>query len=1012
MADKTIILSKDPSQLCQEIPLIEGDNNTYVIRFVAPRYSGGVDLANLTWGVNIKNATLEQGFVNLSLATSDDSAVYIDWNVGSFATVLHGSSFCTIEGRNNSNSAHPVWKSSVVTLRVGRAISADDIIDGSDIDSITEIAENVAESIVNNSVRYDTSQSLNSTQKTTARTNIGAVSQDEVQQAVATETSAREAAVAAEATAREAADNEIYDVISNVIKTIDLDNYSTTEIGKYVTINGSVASDSNYNYTVVDMNKGDRLVADIFGSVSVATLSLAYENNFQLLERGIGAFNKYEYIAQRNCSVAISYRAGSTPHSAYIVIGSELDNLSMVDDIETINYSANKKSYFSRANRMTFDDSNQKRVQPKMLGSTVWAWNQLNANSRNTQTNNVTFTNNGDGTWTITGNKVVGQAIVAIDYQSGRYIFTEGHWYLFSTGNDNVSFYGYRYDTTHPVGLTQKTNRQLAKAPEQNGAYDVLYLRVPNDYEGNINVTVRPICVDLTLLYGAGNEPTQDDDDIFATIEQHANAFGGYVEKQLIEGGVTSVNGNNIFSIPSLIRSLDGYTFATYNSYNYLSYDTWTENQVLKQGWRFHKRVGKIILDGTQEIKTVAFNNTETTSAWIYEYIGQKYHDDIHTADDLLSDNLVARAFVDINNDDVSVGSIAGYNNTAYGFVVRVPVAGITTKSQINEYMANNPSVVYYLLSNEVVVDVSEHMSVITLLCNNAYYVNTGSSRIVGVPSRFDVFENGDRDQPPLMTIIDDDGDVHFLTDVVPLIERLKVPIASAVTVRNIGNGRFMSYAQIDECNDSGAEILCHTLDHPSYVTDVDEKLEEHKYRRAMNTLLRHGYHSCDILVYTSSTGEYKSFQRAAEKVFKCGIKIGGSKINYTDANIFALARYRIDYAVTEGRSDWNYDDMTSWVDECARNGGWLILMFHTSNDIYRQRVETDSSGNVIYVDGKPVPMTDGGQPVIDTDGTYPTMGSTVYLPMLENLINYAATNGIETVTAEYGFNTYYGYKA
>ena len=213
MADKTIILSKDPSQLCQEIPLIEGDNNTYVIRFVAPRYSGGVDLANLTWGVNIKNATLEQGFVNLSSATSDDSAVYIDWNVGSFATVLHGSSFCTIEGRNNSSSAHPVWKSSIVTLRVGRSVSADDIIDGSDIDSITEIAENVAESIVNNSVRYDTSQSLNSTQKTTARTNIGAVSQAEVQQAVAAETSAREAAVAAEATAREAADNDIKSAI-------------------------------------------------------------------------------------------------------------------------------------------------------------------------------------------------------------------------------------------------------------------------------------------------------------------------------------------------------------------------------------------------------------------------------------------------------------------------------------------------------------------------------------------------------------------------------------------------------------------------------------------------------------------------------------------------------------------------------------------------------------------------------------------------------------------------------
>ena len=249
MADKTIILSKDPSQLSQEIPLIEGDNNTYVIRFVAPRYSGGVDLANLTWGVNIKNATLEQGFVNLSSATSDDSAVYIDWNVGSFATVLHGSSFCTIEGRNNSSSAHPVWKSSIVTLRVGRSVSADDIIDGSNVDSITEIAENVAESIVANSVRYDTSQSLNSTQKTTARTNIGATSQAEVQQAVATETSAREAAVSAEAAAREAAYNAVSSALllsiqSNNVTTIpDNTNYNgITDVGNYVVKTASSAA--------------------------------------------------------------------------------------------------------------------------------------------------------------------------------------------------------------------------------------------------------------------------------------------------------------------------------------------------------------------------------------------------------------------------------------------------------------------------------------------------------------------------------------------------------------------------------------------------------------------------------------------------------------------------------------------------------------------------------------------------------------------------------------------------
>ena len=174
MADKTIILSKDPSQVSQEIPVVEGDNNTYIIQFIAPRYSGGVDLANLTWGINIKNGAMEQGFVNLSSPTSDDSAVYIQWNIGSFATELSGLAFYTVEGRNSVLDTKPVWKSSIGTLRDMRSISADDLITGRAADAIAEIAETVAESIVGISVWYDITQTLNAEQKGVARGNIGA----------------------------------------------------------------------------------------------------------------------------------------------------------------------------------------------------------------------------------------------------------------------------------------------------------------------------------------------------------------------------------------------------------------------------------------------------------------------------------------------------------------------------------------------------------------------------------------------------------------------------------------------------------------------------------------------------------------------------------------------------------------------------------------------------------------------------------------------------------------------
>jgi len=798
--------------------------------------------------------------------------------------------------------------------------------------------------------------------------------------------------------------------LGSYINKLDLDSDSETVSGAYINRNGNIVEYSGYSYTNVTLTRGNKIVAEMHTSVNAAAISLYDGTNRQAIVVGVGTLKKYEYVASKDCIITLSYKTGKTKHSALIIKTDSMSNKYSEEEAALLRFSGNKKKYSTRTRALHFKDTHQKMVQPKMLGSAVWVWNQLNDNNRDTASKNgVTFTNNGDGTWTITGTKGSDRADIAVSYQNSKYFFTEGHWYLFSTGDDRISFYGYRYSSGYPVGLSDRGNIQLGKAPAQNGAYDVLFMRVSNSFTGSINVTVRPVCIDVTLLLGEGNEPTIDDHDLIESIKQRAELFPGYVEKQIVSGSVTSINGLNVYTIPQLVRKINGLDYATHYTYNYLSYDVWVENYETKAGWRFHKNVNKILLNGTQALKQVNFNNTQNSSAWIYEYIEQKPETNIRAKGDLLSDEFESATYLSLFNTDVLTASIAYYNNTSRGFVVRVPVSGIETEEQVNAYMAEHPAEVYYLLASEEIIDVSNCMDIISLICNDVYYINTGESKIA-VPAILDVFENGNRPQPSIMTIIDDDGDKHFLTDVVPMINRLKVPIATAVTVNNIGNSHFMSYEEIDECCDYGAEILCHTLDHPSYNSNMDIEEEAFKYRRSMNTLLRHGYHSCDILVFTSSTGEYESYQKAAENVFKCGIKIGGSKINYSSTNKFALSRFRIDYASTEGREDWNMSDMTSWVDECAKNGGWLILMFHTSNNIYRQRVEIDGQGNVIYDENnKPIPMVSDGQPVIDVDGTYPTMGKLVYLPMLEEIINYAASVGVKTVSAEYGYNIYYG---
>lgn len=300
---------------------------------------------------------------------------------------------------------------------------------------------------------------------------------------------------------------------------------------------------------------------------------------------------------------------------------------------------------------------------------------------------------------------------------------------------------------------------------------------------------------------------------------------------------------------------------------------------------------------------------------------------------------------------------------------------------------------------------------------------------------------------PPLFTLIDDDGDKHFLSDIVPIIEEKQVPIASAVSWHFLSQGegytadtdtpsptgkkpRWMDWEQVEEAYGRGAEILNHTYRHlagsvasQKTVTDLS-----YNYGRMKNRLNIHGINGSDIIVFSSSSGNYENAQQAASYVGKAAIKIGGNIPNTPDSNIYALSRYRIDYASTEGGTDWDYNAMKTWVDNCATNGGWMIGMFHTSNEIYRHAVAVDESGNAKY-DGEgkllvlyytsgesgatvelPIGQTTNLNRVFGDDGGVTlTVGKVLYVPMLRNIIDYAKEKGVTICTAEYALKTYYG---
>ena len=183
-------------------------------------------------------------------------------------------------------------------------------------------------------------------------------------------------------------------------------------------------------------------------------------------------------------------------------------------------------------------------------------------------------------------------------------------------------------------------------------------------------------------------------------------------------------------------------------------------------------------------------------------------------------------------------------------------------------------------------------------------------------------------DPGPMLTIIDDDGHIKFMEDLLPIIESKHIPIATAVTTTRIGSdSKWLTWEQIQECYARGAEVLCHTYDHnPTLPESVDDLV--YQYTLARNAMYQHGLMGADILVYNNATGANAKAQEAASRVFKCGIYAGGATIeNIKSLKPYYLRRFPVD----TGDTAWNIDYMCGLIDQLKDSNGWMIWIMHTS---------------------------------------------------------------------------------
>lgn len=220
---------------------------------------------------------------------------------------------------------------------------------------------------------------------------------------------------------------------------------------------------------------------------------------------------------------------------------------------------------------------------------------------------------------------------------------------------------------------------------------------------------------------------------------------------------------------------------------------------------------------------------------------------------------------------------------------------------------------------------------------------------------------------PPMITIIDDDGHVDFLNDLVPIIQSKHVPISTAVTYTRIGsdNTKWMTWDQIQTCYSAGAEVLCHTYSHDPDTPELDVREIEMQYTVARNEMYKRGLHDADILVYNNVTGDSDKCRAAASKVFKCGIHSSGREINqYGSIDKYYVKRIPIELDPYY----YDIDLVKELVDTVKVQGGWMVWIIHTS-----------------------------AQSWTTYDGTQ----------CISDAIDYAIEQGVDIVSTNYGYRKY-----
>ena len=216
------------------------------------------------------------------------------------------------------------------------------------------------------------------------------------------------------------------------------------------------------------------------------------------------------------------------------------------------------------------------------------------------------------------------------------------------------------------------------------------------------------------------------------------------------------------------------------------------------------------------------------------------------------------------------------------------------------------------------------------------------------------------KNSKPMITWIEDDGNVGFYTKLKPFAEKYDIPFScSIITSRELG-GRYMTLEQMQEMSDLGCEFVSHTHSHNinKKLTQMTEEELHYEFSISKQILESLGFNH-NAVVYP--------FGAENEVVREIAIQYYDIGIDNSDGGLGEIVSKNFDrYKVKRVSAQWdNIEEIFEKIDEAAEKGLWIIMMSHVDQGEW-------------YSDER-----------------------------IEDIIEYALDAGLEFVTAEEGFKQF-----